>query len=411
MNFYERIKHIPLYRDICSTRKEGDSEETWLATLPPLEKKSLVKNFPVNLMTPELKQAIEDNQVEYNSTSGTTEERLQIIRKLNWWDEEEKRIAPYTGLWGQNLHDPSYSRAVLTTPMCSNTSCFRDNPSYETRIIGKKLYLNTAASPDVWSVGDIQRMVAEIDRFRPMHVHADPVYLAIFIHLIDRYHLDRPTWTPQFLTLCFEFAPAVCRNFIRSFWNVPTFSVYGLTELGYLFCECENGRLHWCEPLNTLHFIPIKNKETVFNLAVTSLKNEYMPFIKYFTNDLFLVNPTKEPRCQCQHPSPFSVDKILGRQKDLTWTAQGEPLTVGEIDQVIASLEIPILLYQIDFSIPDQLFFKYMSTNSQQLSSPQKDLLRTTLETTYGNSRAVKLIHVPSLKPATSGKFIIIKQS
>ena len=411
MNVQERIKNIPLYQDICADLPKGISEEDWLANIPLLEKKSLVKNFPVNLMTPELKQAIQDNQIEYNSTSGTTEERLQIIRKLNWWDEEEDRIAPYTRLWGQYLHDPSYTRAVLTTPMCSSTVCFRDNPSYEVRIIGKKLYLNTAASPDVWTRNDVLRMVEEIDKYQPMHVHADPVYLAIFIHLIDRYHLSRPHWTPRFLTLSFEFAPMTCRRFIKSFWDIPTYSVYGLTELGYLFCECEEGRLHWCEPLNLLHFIPFKNKQHVFNLAVTSFKNEYMPFVKYATNDLFLVNPTKEHRCPCHHPSPFSVDKILGRQKDVTWNTHGEPMTVGEIDQILTQLETSLLLYQIDFTIPEQLIFKYMTADDTAFRPQHDKSVHACLEAIYGKERTIKLIHVSSLKPATSGKFSLIKQS
>ena len=409
MDVREKLKNVPLYQGKLPSLQDDANEQQWLEQLPLLQKQEIVKNFPLNFMTPALKKALDENTVEFNATSGTTEERLQIVRKMNWWEEEESRIAPYTRLWGQFIHDPSYSRAVLTTPLCSSTVCFRDNPSYEVRTIGNKLYLNTAASPDVWTQKDVQRMKEEIDRFRPMHMHADPIYLAIFFSLLDQYHVSPPKWVPNFLTLSFEFAPLMCRKLIRSFWDIPTFGMYGLTELGYLFCECENGRLHWCEPLNFLHFIPYENKKNVFNLAVTSLKNEYMPFVKYGTNDLFLIDQSKQTRCTCQHPSPLTVDRILGRQKDVTWTDDGQPITVGEIDQKLADLDVPMFLYQLDCSVPEQLLLKYMSTNAQPLSPAQEDGVRTTLETIYGKKRTVRLVHVPSLKPSPSGKFGLIK--
>ena len=136
-----------------------------------------------------------------------------------------------------------------------------------------------------------------------------------------------------------------------------------------------------------------------------------MPFVKYATNDLFLVSPTKEPRCPCHHLSPFSVDKILGRQKDVTWNAQGEPITVGEIDQTLAHLETSLLLYQLDFSIPEQLVFKYITTDDASFTPQHEQSVHAALEGTYGKERTIKLLHVSGLKPASSGKFSLIKQS
>lgn len=409
MNIQEKIKNVPLYKNVLTHLGEGLNEETWLDNLPLLDKSAVVKNFPANFMTPELEEALRGSKIEYNSTSGTTGERLQIIRKAGWWEEEEQRIAPYTRYWGKYLNDPNYTRAVLTTPMCSNTVCYLDNPSYENRIIGEKLYLNTAESPDRWEQQDVQRIVMELDRFRPMHMHADPVYLALLIHLINKYKVSPPKWVPKFLTLTFEFAPAMCRNLIRSFWDIPTFSLYGSTELGYLFCECEKGKMHWCEPLNKLHFIPYKDRKNVFHLAVTSLKNEYMPFLKYSTNDLLLLNPPSFASCTCQHPSPVYIDKILGRQKDVTLNKEGHSITLGEIDQRLCELEIPIFLYQIDFSCRTFITFKYMSLSSQSLSIHHEKRIKKFLEEIYGEDNPIKMAHVVSIKPALSGKFSLIK--
>jgi len=406
MDVRDSIKEIPLYQEILDAVDLGEGLESF----PNLNKKVFIKNFPLNIMTPKLKQAMKDNGIEYNSTSGTSGERLQIIRKIDWWEEEEQRIAPYTYLWGKHLQDLVYSRAVLTTPMCSNTVCFLDNPPYESRILGNKLYLNTSASPDLWRREDVERIVREIDLFQPMHVHADPVYLALFMLKINEYGLEFPQWKPNFLSLSFEFVPMSCRSFIQRYWDVPTFTLYGLTELGYLFCECENGKLHWCEPLNELHFSLLEGREGVYNLVVTSVKNEYMPFVRYETNDLFLICQEKERTCSCSHPSKFFVEKALGRKSDITQGVDSQLITLGEFDEMVSNLQTTVLLYQLDLSLSDSIIFRYMSCDFREISAPQKKAILGLLEKLYGGARSIQVLRVASMKPSPSGKFSLIKQ-
>lgn len=50
-----------------------------------LLKKDIVSDFPHNF------KIVEGGEYEYATTSGTTSDRMEIIRKPNWWYDEYKR--------------------------------------------------------------------------------------------------------------------------------------------------------------------------------------------------------------------------------------------------------------------------------------------------------------------------------
>jgi hypothetical protein len=78
--------------------------------------------------------------------------------------------------------------------------------------------------------------------FGPRGVEADPAYLA----LIARAALKRgqKLATPEFVTLTYETTTRAMRRDISLALDAPVYQLYGATEAGVLFMECEHGHLH-----------------------------------------------------------------------------------------------------------------------------------------------------------------------
>ena len=119
----EIIGPVPLYRELYGELLLSDLTEKDLEKLPELSKQEMVKGFPTRWMTPELQRAVQDNDYEFMTTSGTSGERTQLIRPKNWWQGEEKRLYNYLRTVAPN-YTQMESKAFLTTPACSNTLCY-----------------------------------------------------------------------------------------------------------------------------------------------------------------------------------------------------------------------------------------------------------------------------------------------
>ena len=64
----------------------------WLASLPTIAKRDLRRGFPKSLVRKscDLKDAMQKGLVEIIATSGTTENRLQVLWEWSWWDPQER---------------------------------------------------------------------------------------------------------------------------------------------------------------------------------------------------------------------------------------------------------------------------------------------------------------------------------
>jgi len=255
--FRELLEKIPLYKELYGSLINDIHTEEDLKILPELTKEIMSKDFPNNWMTPSLKKAIEEKKYEFMTTSGTTAKRTQLIRPINWWQNEEERLFNHL-----NPKFPEYknleSKAILTTAICSNMICYKETPAYEKRIINGILHLNITEDPNTWTKEDLQRMVLEIDKFKPQCFQADPIYLAIFFKLIKKHNIQLPNWTPKLLVLTYEFVPQKCKKIITRFWNIPTVILYGTTELGFLCHSDTKNNFIWMNEQNYLHLKPVE---------------------------------------------------------------------------------------------------------------------------------------------------------
>lgn len=358
-----------------------------------LVKKDIVDNFPKNFGINEYEQS----EVEYATTSGTTSNRMEIIRKKGWWTEEYQRTYNNNKLL-KEFWDNKLRKVIFTTAQCSNLICFMDKLPMEKRIINNTLYVNSTFNPWTWTKEDIIQITKEINQFEPFYMDADPVYLAIYLFLYKKYDIQEPIYIPKIITLSYEYVNKNIRRYIEESYNTTVLNLYGTTEFGYAFIEDEQGKMKVCPDLLDVKLEPVNKEQNVYNLIIDSLKNEYMPLINYKVGDMVIA--TKEEYENFREKGQIS--RMAGREKD--YEKIRIPVTV--IDDIFSNFE-DILIYQLQYISNDNIVIKYETKDEQKLSESDENRLKQDIENLkIGN---VQMKHIQAISPERSGKFAIIK--
>ncbi len=359
-----------------------------------LMKKDIVTDFPHNFGIKD------DGNYEYATTSGTTSDRMEIIRKPKWWQDEYKRTysnnEKLNKCFKEQLH-----KIIFTTAQCSNLVCFVEKPSMEKRTIGNTLYVNNTFNPWDWTKQNIIDITEEINIFKPYYLDADPVYLSIFLYLKDKYKIKTKLFVPEIITLSYEFVTKNTRDYISKKLKTEIRNLYGTTEFGYAFLENKDGKMEVCKDLLDVKLLPINEKNNVYSLIIDSYKNEYMPLLNYRVGDL--VSATKEEY------KNFEKDKVVtqmaGREKDLI----DEKISFAMLDNIVNKTTNRILLYQFYFVSDDVCNFKYVTLDNKELTKEEQDTLKKSLESIEFKPN-ISFNLVDEISPEMSGKFAIVKK-
>lgn len=400
------IKEVPLYKSLSSIEATEIASNIENLNYPILEKKHIIDGFPGNWMTESLHHAIKEGRIETTTTSGTSGQRIQIFRKKDWWVDEYIRTYKYS----KHLKDFKIGinkKAILTTAICSNTSCQLGTLSYQERITLNTLYLNSSHDPNHWNKFDIERMLDELNEFKPEYLDADPIYLALFLKKVDEYNLSAKLYFPKLITLSYELVTIFSKRFIEKWMNKCVLcNFYGTTELGYIYIE-EDGRWIRTSDLSKVEFSPLCKEKGLFYLIITSIKNEFMPFIRFKVGDIVKINSSGE---YINFDDDTQIDYFCGREKDITYNSKGEPITPGELDRFLGETENFLLHYQIQINNKSKFLFRYITTNNAPLLEAQQNEIKLILMKLFGNLLELRFKHERSISPEVSGKFSTIKQ-
>ena len=403
------LEQFPIYRQLYGDRLSRLDLPRDYTDVPVLEKHHITTGFPQNWMSDAVKTAQQDGALEFAMTSGTSSDRMQLMRKKDWWQDEYRRTYRYNPRMAE-FKVGQDRKALLTTAVCSNATCFLEQPRYEDRILHNALYLNATPDPNHWSKGDIERMAAEISRFEPIYIDADPVFLALFLRALERHGLEQSVQLPQYITLSYELSTQFCRRFIQSRWNIPIFDLYGATEIGYLYLEDEQGALQRCRDLSTVEYAPFDVERGIYYLLVTSLKNQYMPLIRYRIGDLVKVDEPPERVVPNQTHDDVRVAHLCGRAKDAVQSPSGRTVTPGELDRALAQVAESVLFYQVVQIQEDLLLFRHVTMDGQTLPRAEQEAIRGCLVDLFEHFYDVSFTKEVAIAPELSGKFSTLKR-
>ena len=356
-------------------------------------------------MTRTLQDALRLQDVEYATTSGTTSDRLQVIRPQGWWTDEFERGYRYCPLLA-DFSMQSHPKASLTTAICSATACFLDNPGDEERRVGRTLHLNTRPNPNTWTREDIVRIGEELHRHAPRLLEVDPVYLAIYLKKRADWAVADTLYRPQVITCSYELLTARVRAHLESAFDCPVLGLYGSTELGVLFVEDGLGTYRRCPERSVIELLPVIPDRQVYELVVTSWKNELMPLLRYRTGDLVELSIDAAPQRRYLEHDALPLKALHGRARDVLLCDDGSFVSAAMVDQAIAQSDWTGLLYQLEFS-PGRLVFRY-TVHPAQGDEPALQL-PPVLRPWFGRHVTVSAERVDEIHPEASGKFTTIR--
>ena len=327
------VAEVPLYRDRPEPPANPAEIDRWLAQVPPVGKRELRRGFPKALVRAhqDLHAALRDERVTLLATSGTTADRLQVIWEWSWWDPQEREAMRLNALIARSMSSAEYREAVLTTPACGAGTCHFGSQTPAERSIDGILFFNESADPTHWTDGECERMLREWCEFVPRGVEADPAYLAIIARAALKRGRGVPS--PEFITLTYETTTRAMRRDIGRAFDAPLFQLYGATEAGVLFMECEHGRLHPNEQHSHVDLVPLTGHTQLARVLVTTLGRAWMPLLRYDIGDVVRVAESRDCACGLRSDGPL-LERIEGRLTDCT-DVRGETITPLMLDDAI----------------------------------------------------------------------------
>ncbi len=371
------------------------------AALPILTKRDMRVQMPKGFIPRErdFRAGIESGAIELVTTSGTSDDRATIVWHQPWWDASEHAAARlHAGL--DRVIDGSQREAVLTTPLCAGNVCHIGDLSMAERTMGRLLFLNQKPDPTYWTSGDMERILDELNRFAPELLEADPAYLAI----LARHAANKgiAVQAPRFISLTFEFPSRLhYRQIRRLFPRTPILSSYGSTETGHVFTECERGHFHlnadYCrvdlQPLRARHGAP-----SIGRMLVTTLQNPWVSLLRFDVGDL---GGLAAAPCPCGRGG-LTLESIEGRTRDLTFTPDGDAVTLGAVDRSLGDIE-GLLTYRIEQHDRERYRFLFVAEPGAEETVASAAGAR--LSALYGPSARLTTQKESAIVAEQSGKF------
>jgi phenylacetate-CoA ligase len=399
----QALTRVPFYQS-WQTLDPGRAVPVWsrYAALPAVTKRDLRAHMPRGFVPRDrdLRAAVESGEVELVSTSGTTEDRSSIVWYQPWWDASEQAAALlHTGL--DSVIDGTQREAVLTTPLCAGNVCHVGELTMEERTLGRLLFLNQKPDPIHWTPDDMDRMIEEINRFRPELLEADPAYLApLARHAADR---NAVVHQPHFVSLTYEFPSQVhYRQIRRAFREAPILSSYGSTETGHVFTQCECGRFHQNTAYCRVDFQPLRAERgdpCTGRMLITMLRNPWVSLIRFDVGDLARLS---DGPCPCGRATGIALASIEGRTRDVTFTPDGRAVTVGRLDAALEGVG-GLLGYQIEQRNRDLYLFHYVAEPEAEGAAARQAHAR--LQALYGRDAEIAVRRETAIAAEQSGKF------
>ncbi|MEM9452660.1 MAG: hypothetical protein AAGF11_00675 [Myxococcota bacterium] len=320
---------IPYYRNTHTRRNHPDLASFGEA---PLMRKRDVRLRLYDLLPDslELDRGLSEGDLEWTATSGTTDERLQVVCSM----AEVGLPEDCASLWGLQL-PPTPRTAVLTSPTCMGTECHLGHAPYEARIRGQNtLYLNSAT--DLFSISDdrVRNIIEEIVQFEPDLLVVNPVYLHWVLLRARALALPMPRVSAVIST--YQYLAQVQRRAIEHALRVPVLSMYTATELAgtRVALSCARGRLHVLEDNVHVEVVPSAYNlpNGVGHLAITTHSNRVMPLFRYLVGDVGRLVPHD---CDCSY-GHHPILEIHGRAKDIISVGERH-VTTRMLDEAIGT--------------------------------------------------------------------------
>jgi phenylacetate-CoA ligase len=310
-----------------------------LARLPLLTKKEVRATLPKQWVPAgrDTKAEITAGALELVETSGSTGERLRVLWDEGWWPRQETRAMrtnPRVAAILDGALGP-YRESILTSPECGVGVCHYGDVPYEERKDETHLWISQRPDPLYWSDEEQTRMLDELGRHATVGLESDPFYLSVLGRFARA--RGRVLDVRGFVQLTYAFTSRAFLRAIREAFAGDVLQLYGASEVGVLFMEGSDGRLHHAPFTTHVELLPARvptpGARDVALVVATTLDRCAMPLVRFVVGDLVQVDRGTAP-AWTSVPALLSVE---GRLDDAVVRPDGALVTAGALDRAIGA--------------------------------------------------------------------------
>ena len=375
------------------------------AAMPILTKEDLRTHFPEGFLYPgrDLAAGLASKDIEYVKTSGTTGEQVTNIWNQKWWNRSE------VASWKLNsnafaIATSAPREAILASPRSVGFKSDHGDLPMEKRLLDRFLFLNDLADPLAWTASYMDRMIDEINTFKPVRLEGNPSLLSKLCRYIAKSH--RTVFQPSLIVITYELMSRLHLKHIRAVFTSPVVSSYGTTETGYVFMECEAGKFHQNIDFCRVDFQPLKKEHGgpfIGRILVTVFKNPWTALIRFDVGDL--VHIDEHQACSCGRKEGLILSAIEGRTMNLTFTTAGYAITQRMADEVISSIDG---LDEYKFVQTGTKTYNLIVVCNNSLFTDIVLKAHHDLKQLYGQDATITVEQTDAVAPEVSGKYRII---
>jgi len=366
--------------------------------IPVLTKQEIVQRGHTAFFSDyaEIERGFAQKKYEYEHTSGTTSGPMTVVMEDGWWNAQTRRAYLAHPVLARYADRP-YRKCVLAPVGCSSNLCPYEDHPFPHRYFDGTVYLNLSSDPFAFPEGEWDRIARELQAVKPQVVEGEPVYLSLLARALARRHVKVPSVETVILTYG-KASRQHSRRIAEAFPGAAQVDLYGSTEAGYLFVGdafADNLRVveenafielvSWRPPSG---LAAAGDSDEVFQIHVTTRDREAMPLLRYHTGDIVR-----------RMPQGY---RILGREKDLHFRADGRVVSTYEIDAVLP--ESFACWHWSLVQVSEQRWeFQYVA----EAIAPES--VAEALAGALGEGARVTLFRRKFIQPAASGKFALLK--
>ncbi len=401
------LNFVPMYD---SWRQFDPGEDAPLdaryAAFPALTKPDIRQYFPYGVVPRglDLDAALARGEVSFVQTSGTADESLTNLWNQEWWNASERAS------WTLNAHAAgvltgSHREAILASALSVGPRSEGPQIGREERMLARFLFLNEYGSTAQWPEGHEERIRRELEKYSPVALEANPSLLARFARWA--WNKGKPVFQPGLITLTYEFPSAVQLRAIRRIFSCPIASSYGATEAGYIFMECEKGRLHQNHAFCRVDLAPVPGLEAqgIGRVLATTFGNRWFPLLRFDIGDLARVSTDA---CPCGRTFGLTVSSIEGRLISVFLASGNRMATHAQMDRAIAEVD-GVDDYRLDQDSPKHVQLRLVAAGERPRQSVLRDA-REAIQALLGNEVETTVEAVGCLLPEASGKFLLARR-
>ena len=177
-------------------------------------------------------------------------------------------------------------------------------------------------------------------------------------------------------------------------------SSHGSTECGYVFVECEHGRMHQNTQSCRVDLVPVAAAHggpRLAGMVVTPFGHPWLSILRFDIGDLAWVS---EAPCACGNRRGWVLDGLGGRLADATFAMSGRLVSVRELDEALSGVS-GICDYHLEQQRGE---YALRFVPEEGAVDPSAQAARA-LSGLYGPEAAVTVAAVSTLNPEPSGKY------